>query len=154
MVGFEFGDTVELNSCVMHRFNGPTPGVMVQGGIGFHYPNPLVRIATEERSFSNGSHWSIAAFMEMNKPTSWPNRLRRCIHLAFRCLFESPSDFSGTNCDRREFYLLQTWLLANLSLVCSTDKDVLSFLSFLGWRVWHASESSPDMITCKPICLR
>ncbi|GFY25107.1 hypothetical protein TNCV_2692981 [Trichonephila clavipes] len=22
------------------------------------------------------------------------------------------------------------------------------------WRVWHVSESSPDMITCKPICLR
>ncbi|GFT59023.1 hypothetical protein TNCV_186231 [Trichonephila clavipes] len=26
----------------------------------------------------------IEAFMEMNKPTSWPKRLRRCIHLAFR----------------------------------------------------------------------
>ncbi|GFT80646.1 uncharacterized protein LOC103524116 [Trichonephila clavipes] len=37
--------------------------------------------APEERSFSNGSHL-IAVFMEMNKPTSWPKRLRRCIHLA------------------------------------------------------------------------
>ncbi|GFT80644.1 alkylglycerol monooxygenase [Trichonephila clavipes] len=33
-------------------------------------------------------------------------------------------------------------------------KDVLSFLPYLGWRVWHVSESSPDMITCKPIFLR
>ncbi|GFV14505.1 hypothetical protein TNCV_166321 [Trichonephila clavipes] len=53
----------------------------------------------------------------MNKPTSWSKRLRSCIHLAFRCLFETPSDFSGTNCDRREFPLLQTWLLGNLGLV-------------------------------------
>ncbi|GFX56048.1 uncharacterized protein TNCV_1953681 [Trichonephila clavipes] len=43
---FTFGDTVELNSCVMHHLNGPTPGVMARGGIGFHYPNPLVRIAS------------------------------------------------------------------------------------------------------------
>ncbi|GFV98315.1 hypothetical protein TNCV_622741 [Trichonephila clavipes] len=90
----------------------------------------------------------------MNKPTSWPKRLRRCIHLAFRCLFETPSDFSGTNFDRREFPLLQTWLSGNLGLVCSMAKDVLSFLPYLGWRVWHVSESSPDIITCKPICLR
>ncbi|GFV07629.1 hypothetical protein TNCV_4941311 [Trichonephila clavipes] len=109
--------------------------------------------APEERSFSNGSHL-IAAFMEMNKPTSWPKRLRRCIYLAFRCLFETPSDFSGTNCDRREFPLLETWLLANLGLVCSMAKNVFSFLPYLGWRVWHVSESSPDIITCKPICLR
>ncbi|GFV03731.1 hypothetical protein TNCV_1876791 [Trichonephila clavipes] len=33
-------------------------------------------------------------------------------------------------------------------------KDVLSFLPYLGWRVWHVSKLSPDMITCKPICLR
>ncbi|GFW01085.1 hypothetical protein TNCV_1763231 [Trichonephila clavipes] len=33
-------------------------------------------------------------------------------------------------------------------------KDVLSFLPYLGWRVWHVSEPSPDMITCNPICLR
>ncbi|GFW32843.1 putative gag-pol polyprotein [Trichonephila clavipes] len=64
--------------------------------------------------------------------TSWPKRLRRCIHLAFRYLSETPSDFSGTNCDRREFPLLQTWMLANLGLVCSMVKDVLSFLPYLG----------------------
>ncbi|GFV88277.1 hypothetical protein TNCV_4543231 [Trichonephila clavipes] len=33
-------------------------------------------------------------------------------------------------------------------------KDVLNFLPYLGWREWHVSESSPDMITCRPICLR
>ncbi|GFW94046.1 hypothetical protein TNCV_4813641 [Trichonephila clavipes] len=43
----------------------------------------------------------------MNKPTWLPKRLRRCIHLAFRCVFETPSDFSGTNFDRRVFPLLQ-----------------------------------------------
>ncbi|GFV94316.1 hypothetical protein TNCV_2267701 [Trichonephila clavipes] len=74
--------------------------------------------------------------------------------LAFRCLFETPSDFSGTNFDRREFPLLQTWLLANLGLVCSMATPVLSFLSYLGRRVWHVSESSPYMITCKPTRLR
>ncbi|GFW13582.1 transposable element Tcb1 transposase [Trichonephila clavipes] len=31
-----------LNCCVMHRHNGPA---MVCGGIGFHYRNPLVRMA-------------------------------------------------------------------------------------------------------------
>ncbi|GFT40303.1 transposable element Tcb1 transposase [Trichonephila clavipes] len=28
MVGFESGDTVERNSCVMHRHTGPAPGTM------------------------------------------------------------------------------------------------------------------------------
>ncbi|GFX88672.1 hypothetical protein TNCV_833021 [Trichonephila clavipes] len=90
----------------------------------------------------------------MKKPTSWPKRLRRCIHLVFRCLFEKPSDSSGTNFDGREFPILQISLLVNLGLVCSMAKAVFSFLPYLGWRVWHVSESSPDMITCKPICLR
>ncbi|GFT34620.1 hypothetical protein TNCV_4125611 [Trichonephila clavipes] len=67
----------------------------------------------------------------MNKLKSWPKRLRRCIHLAFRCLFETSSDFSGTNFDRRECPLLQTWLMANLCLVCSMVKHVLSFLPYL-----------------------
>ncbi|GFW54316.1 hypothetical protein TNCV_3702771 [Trichonephila clavipes] len=40
------------------------------------------------------------------------------------------------------------------SPLCSMVKDVLSFLSYLGWRVRHVLQSSPDMITCKPICLR
>ncbi|UYV68197.1 hypothetical protein LAZ67_5003357 [Cordylochernes scorpioides] len=34
-----------LNSCVMHRHTGPTPGIMVWGSIGYHYRTPLVRIA-------------------------------------------------------------------------------------------------------------
>ncbi|GFS71546.1 transposable element Tcb1 transposase [Trichonephila clavipes] len=34
-----------LNSCVMHRHTGPAPGIMVWGGIGYHSPTPLVRIA-------------------------------------------------------------------------------------------------------------
>ncbi|GFT57946.1 hydroxysteroid dehydrogenase-like protein 1 [Trichonephila clavipes] len=72
----------------------------------------------------------IAAFMEMNKPTSWPKRLRRCIHLAFRCLFETPSDFSWTNCDRREFPLLQTWLLGK-SWSCLLDGQRCAQLSAL-----------------------
>ncbi|GFW11642.1 transposable element Tcb1 transposase [Trichonephila clavipes] len=34
-----------LNSCVMHHHNGPAPGIMVWGGIGFHSRTPLVRSA-------------------------------------------------------------------------------------------------------------
>ncbi|GFY30211.1 transposable element Tcb1 transposase [Trichonephila clavipes] len=34
-----------LNSCVMHRHTGPTPGIMVWGGIEYHSRTPLVRIA-------------------------------------------------------------------------------------------------------------
>ncbi|GFX24232.1 tolloid-like protein 2 [Trichonephila clavipes] len=34
-----------LNSCVMHRHTGPAPGIMVWGGIGYHYRIPLVHIA-------------------------------------------------------------------------------------------------------------
>ncbi|GFU15997.1 hypothetical protein TNCV_1299681 [Trichonephila clavipes] len=65
-------------------------------------------------SFSDGSHL-IAAFMEMNKPTSWPK--------GFDAASTLPSDGSSkrqaTNFDRREFSLLQTWLLANLGHVSS-----------------------------------
>ncbi|GFX16200.1 transposable element Tcb1 transposase [Trichonephila clavipes] len=34
-----------LNSCVMHRYTGPAPGIMVWCGIGYHSRTPLVRIA-------------------------------------------------------------------------------------------------------------
>ncbi|GFX12233.1 transposable element Tcb1 transposase [Trichonephila clavipes] len=33
-----------LNSCVMPRYTGPAPGIMVWGGIGYHSRTPLVRI--------------------------------------------------------------------------------------------------------------
>ncbi|GFX29159.1 transposable element Tc3 transposase [Trichonephila clavipes] len=34
-----------LNSCVTHRHTGPAPGIMVWGGIGYHFRTPLVHIA-------------------------------------------------------------------------------------------------------------
>ncbi|GFV55335.1 transposable element Tcb1 transposase [Trichonephila clavipes] len=34
-----------LNRCVMHRYNAPASGIMVFGGIGYHSPTTLVRIA-------------------------------------------------------------------------------------------------------------
>ncbi|GFT95049.1 transposable element Tcb1 transposase [Trichonephila clavipes] len=34
-----------LNSCVMHHHIGPTPGIMVWGGIGYHSRTPFVHIA-------------------------------------------------------------------------------------------------------------
>ncbi|GFY11498.1 transposable element Tcb1 transposase [Trichonephila clavipes] len=34
-----------LNSCVMYHHTGPSPGIMVWGGIGCHSCTPLVRIA-------------------------------------------------------------------------------------------------------------
>ncbi|GFW32361.1 transposable element Tcb1 transposase [Trichonephila clavipes] len=33
-----------LNSCAMHHHTGPAPGIMVWGGIGYHFRTPLVRI--------------------------------------------------------------------------------------------------------------
>ncbi|GFY04679.1 transposable element Tcb1 transposase [Trichonephila clavipes] len=33
-----------LNSNIMHRHNGPAPGIMVWGGIGYHSRTPLVHI--------------------------------------------------------------------------------------------------------------
>ncbi|GFS62136.1 hypothetical protein TNCV_476861 [Trichonephila clavipes] len=82
----------------------------------------------------------------MNKPTSWPKRLRRCIHLALQFLLEMPSDFSGINIVKKEYPLLQSWLLVNLGR--------FYFLSYLGWRECHVLKSSPDMIICRLICLR
>ncbi|GFV60368.1 hypothetical protein TNCV_3470041 [Trichonephila clavipes] len=34
-----------LNSCVMHHYNGPAPGIMVRDGIGYHSRTLLVRIS-------------------------------------------------------------------------------------------------------------
>ncbi|GFS65551.1 transposable element Tcb1 transposase [Trichonephila clavipes] len=34
-----------MNSCVMHRYTGPAPGIMLWGGIGYYSRTPLVRIA-------------------------------------------------------------------------------------------------------------
>ncbi|GFX56051.1 transposable element Tcb1 transposase [Trichonephila clavipes] len=34
-----------LNSCVIHHYIDPAPGIMVWGGIGYHSHTPLVRIA-------------------------------------------------------------------------------------------------------------
>ncbi|GFV16066.1 transposable element Tcb1 transposase [Trichonephila clavipes] len=34
-----------LNRCVMHRYTAPASGIMVFGGIGYHSPTTLVRIA-------------------------------------------------------------------------------------------------------------
>ncbi|GFY28899.1 transposable element Tcb1 transposase [Trichonephila clavipes] len=34
-----------MNSCVVHRHTGPSPGIMVWSGIGYHSRTPLVRIA-------------------------------------------------------------------------------------------------------------
>ncbi|GFU32772.1 transposable element Tcb1 transposase [Trichonephila clavipes] len=39
-----------LNSCVMHRHNGPAPNIMVCGGIGYHSRTPLIRIASTVNS--------------------------------------------------------------------------------------------------------
>ncbi|GFX57165.1 hypothetical protein TNCV_2964451 [Trichonephila clavipes] len=84
-------------------------------------------LAPEERSFFNGSH-PITAFVEINKPTSWPKRLRRCIHLAFRYLFETPSDFSEINFDR---------------------KNIHSYRAFC-WRILVSSARWPK--TCSAFC--
>ncbi|GFU45949.1 transposable element Tcb1 transposase [Trichonephila clavipes] len=39
-----------LSSCVMHRHTGPAPGIMVWGGIGYHYRTLIVRITGTSNS--------------------------------------------------------------------------------------------------------
>ncbi|GFS49029.1 hypothetical protein TNCV_3382941 [Trichonephila clavipes] len=36
-----------LNRCVMHRYTGPAPGILVSGGIGYDSQTSLVRIAVK-----------------------------------------------------------------------------------------------------------
>ncbi|GFS56786.1 transposable element Tcb1 transposase [Trichonephila clavipes] len=44
-----------LNSCIMHRHTGSAPGIMVYGGIRYHFRNPLVHIAGTLNSQRNNS---------------------------------------------------------------------------------------------------
>ncbi|GFX26386.1 transposable element Tc3 transposase [Trichonephila clavipes] len=39
-----------LNCCVMHRYTGPSTGIMVWGGIGFHCRKPVVYIGGTQNS--------------------------------------------------------------------------------------------------------
>ncbi|GFW87352.1 transposable element Tc1 transposase [Trichonephila clavipes] len=56
-----------LNSCVMLRHTGPSPGIMVWGVIGYHSRTPLVRIA--------GTLNSQRYISEMLEPIVLPHRL-------------------------------------------------------------------------------
>ncbi|GFV76165.1 transposable element Tcb1 transposase [Trichonephila clavipes] len=53
-----------LNSCVIYRHTGPAPGIMVWGGIGYHYRTPLLRIA--------GTSNSLRYFSEVLEPFVLP----------------------------------------------------------------------------------
>ncbi|GFU79111.1 transposable element Tcb1 transposase [Trichonephila clavipes] len=44
-----------LNSCVMHRYNGPAPGIIIWGGIGYYSHTLLVSIASTLKSHRNVS---------------------------------------------------------------------------------------------------
>ncbi|GFX66824.1 transposable element Tcb1 transposase [Trichonephila clavipes] len=48
-----------LNSCVMHHHTGPSLGIMVWGGIGYHSRTPLVRIADTDYGRNRTSQKSI-----------------------------------------------------------------------------------------------
>ncbi|UYV70138.1 hypothetical protein LAZ67_7001946, partial [Cordylochernes scorpioides] len=41
----EWNEIVFTDDCVMNRYTGPAPGIMIWGGIGYHSRTPLVRIA-------------------------------------------------------------------------------------------------------------
>ncbi|GFV02651.1 hypothetical protein TNCV_306951 [Trichonephila clavipes] len=60
----------------------------------------------------------------MNKPTCWPKRLRRCIHLAYRIPLQNAKQLLRINFVRKEYPLLQSWVLINLGLVYSMARDV------------------------------
>ncbi|GFW03481.1 hypothetical protein TNCV_3019931 [Trichonephila clavipes] len=109
--------------------------------------------APEEKSFSNGSHL-IAALKKMNKPTSCPKRLLRCIHLAFPMPLRNAKRLIRDKFRQKRISTLTDLGIGKPWSRLLDAKDVLSFLPYQGWRVWPVSESSPDMITSKPICLR
>ncbi|GFV37110.1 transmembrane protein 68 [Trichonephila clavipes] len=147
-VVFEGGEQKHPAERASDKLAGVTPGQNIVIFIDSHapvktisdynlFPSELefkckqpVDSVLEERSFFNGS-LPIAAFKKMNKPTSWPKRLRLCIHLVYRFLLEMPSDFSGINIARKEYLLLKSWLLVNFGLVYSMARDMLNFLFYL-----------------------
>ncbi|GFW39991.1 uncharacterized protein TNCV_5116741 [Trichonephila clavipes] len=68
-----------LNSCVMHRHTGPSPDIMVWGGMRYHSRTPLVRIAsTLTASAISPTCWSQMSFLTFR---TWPqpyfNRIMR-----------------------------------------------------------------------------
>ncbi|GFV87202.1 transposable element Tcb1 transposase [Trichonephila clavipes] len=87
-----------LNSCVMHRHNGPTSGIMVWGGIGYHSHTPLVRIvgtlksqrATSPRCCSQLSFLTFRA---------WPQPFNRIMRVHTRyALSKDSSSNPKLNC--------------------------------------------------------
>ncbi|GFX41199.1 hypothetical protein TNCV_2218971 [Trichonephila clavipes] len=76
----------------------------------------------------------------MNKPTSSPKRLQRCIHIVYRFLLEMPRDLLGIKIVKKENLTLNSWLMVNLSLVSFMAIDVAQ-LSVLA-RVFIASRKA------------
>ncbi|GFU71886.1 hypothetical protein TNCV_1628271 [Trichonephila clavipes] len=99
-------------------------------------------LSTAREVWSFNGSFPIAAFVEMNKPTSWPKRLRRCIPLIYRFYLEIPSDLSGIKSVKKEYPFLKSCLMVNLGLVYS----MLNFLFSLGWKERRILESLPDII--------
>ncbi|GFX99080.1 transposable element Tcb1 transposase [Trichonephila clavipes] len=58
-----------LNTCVMHHHTGPASGIMVWGGIGYHFRTPLVGIAgTLRASATSPRRWSQLSFRACPQP--------------------------------------------------------------------------------------
>ncbi|GFW85240.1 transposable element Tcb1 transposase [Trichonephila clavipes] len=68
-----------LNSCVIHRHTGPTPGIIVWGGIGYHSRTSLVRIAgTLNTASATSPRWSHLSFLTFKVwPQPYFNRIMR-----------------------------------------------------------------------------
>ncbi|GFW80007.1 transposable element Tcb1 transposase [Trichonephila clavipes] len=67
-----------LNTCVMHRHNGPAPGIMVWGGIGYPSRTPLVRIA--------GALNSQSYISQITPPAATPDQLWQRVEAAWSAL--------------------------------------------------------------------
>ncbi|GFU21081.1 uncharacterized protein TNCV_4741611 [Trichonephila clavipes] len=87
-----------LNSCVMHRYTGSAPGIMIWGGIGYPSRTPLVRIV--------GTLNSQCYISEVLEPVTfltcraWPqsyfNRIMR--DHTWHALFKGTSSITRLNC--------------------------------------------------------
>ncbi|GFV65509.1 transposable element Tcb1 transposase [Trichonephila clavipes] len=87
-----------LNSCVVHRYTGPAPDIMVRGGIGYHSRTTLVRIActlNSQRSISDVLEAVVLPYLRC-WPQPYFNRIMR--DHTWHALSKGSSSITRLNC--------------------------------------------------------